>query len=198
MAVDLFPIPFGPFGQTPDPLPPVCPDFLQVGVNVTEFYPMPESADDNPSSSFAWAFYIWNNIRTNITDASRNLVEFVPGETVTITILLNEDGVNATVLYNSTVHGLIQLDLAGGSLCLDSVQWGFGTSSLQQALYGVSDFDDSTATLVNLTTSDIQILGPDSGTRTFVWNDDEGVYYEVFDPTSDGFTWVAEPDDLQY
>lgn len=116
IAVDLLPIPLALDNGFPvEPLAPVCPNFLQVGTNVTEFFTDPEFF---PGVPFAWAFYIWNNVTTNITDASGNLVEFIPGEHVTVTILLSDDGVDATVIYNSTVQGLIEIDLSGGSLCL--------------------------------------------------------------------------------
>jgi len=192
VAVDLFPVPFGPFGEIPAPLPPICPDFLQVGVNVTEFFTEPEIVDTgNP---FAWAFYTWNNVTTNITDASGNLIEFVPGETVTVTLLLGEDGTSATVFYNSTVQGLIEFTLTGGSLCLGSVQWAFGTSTSMEALFGAFDFRNSTATEVDIATGDVSILGPDSGDQTAIWSPLEGIYYEPFNADNQGFVYVAEPD----
>lgn len=82
----------------------------------------------------AFAFFTWNNVTTNITDASGTPITFVPGETVTVTLLVSEDGTNATVLYDSTVHGLIQIPLSEGSLCLTSVQWAAGSPTANKPL----------------------------------------------------------------
>lgn len=116
------------------PFPATCPDFLQVGVNVTQNFLTDDDAENSVGVTEAFAFFTWNNVTTNITDANGDLVTFVPGETVNITLLLNEDGTSATVLYESTIHGLIEFSLTGGSLCLESVQWAAGSPVLTPCL----------------------------------------------------------------
>lgn len=108
MSFDLFPTPFAVDGFPPPlPLPPLCPNFPQVGINATKLFP--NSGEDGTAKAFA--FYIWNNITANITDTSGNLVQFVPGETVAVTINASADG--ASFIYNSTVQGVIEVDLEG-------------------------------------------------------------------------------------
>lgn len=71
---------------------------------------------------------MWNNITTEITDANGNVVEFLDGDTVTVTVLMSDDGENAVVTFNSSTSGLTDLSLDGGSLCLKDVQWAIGSA----------------------------------------------------------------------
>jgi len=106
----------------PLPLPPACPNFLQVGMNVTQFqsvgYDFPELAP-----VIACGFYTWNNITTKIKGAEGVLVSTGPLETIVVTLTATATG--ADVIYNSTAHGLFEFSLEG-ELCQNYTLWALG------------------------------------------------------------------------
>lgn len=77
------------------------------------------------------------------------------------------------------------------------MQWAFGSPPSVEALFGASDFNNSTATEIDITTGVTTVLGPDSGDHTLLAVDGE-IYYEAFAPDNQGLSFVAEPDCPDY
>lgn len=110
-----------------DLFPNTCADFIQVGTNITL-----DSAENEglAGTHGGFGFYVWNGVTNQITDANGEVVQFLDGDTVTATIEVSEIvGVtDATVTFNSTSSGVIEIALTGGSLCMLDVEWAIGSA----------------------------------------------------------------------